>query len=231
MVEHDGPQEVRRRDRHRAVVPSRLRHRLPNRRAVTGAALVALSATGVLVAHRAAAEPPRTRYVVAVADVPAGHVLGAGDLGTMAVDLPAGIPAVPAEDARSLVGRVTRQAVDRHALVRPGDLLERGRFVQPGSVEVAVELPPARALRGTLATGDVVDVLATDPDSTGTRTVVTGARVTDVGADGRDGIGSSASVLVRLGLPSGDAAADVVDASIRSEISLVLPAPSEGARR
>src|SRR5690554_402033 len=186
---HDGnerPRAVRRRPgrRERRVVASaRWRHRLPNRRSVTGAALVAVAAAGVLVAHRAAVEPPRARYVVAVAEVPAGHVLRSSDLGTVAVDLPGGIPAVEAAEARSLVGRVARVRLERHALVRPGDLLARGRFLAPGSVEAALDLPPARALRGTLSAGDVVDVLATDPDSDGTRTVARGARVTDVGGD------------------------------------------------
>lgn len=232
-LEHDGaggPREVRRRGR-RAGAGSRWWQRLPSRRSVTGAALVALSAIGVLVAHRAAVEPPTTRYVVATADLPAGQVLRASDLGAVAMDLPGGIPAVPAEDARELVGRVTRTGIERHALVRPGDLLARDRLAEPGSVEVAVELQPARALRGTLTVGDRVDVLATDPDSTGTRTVAGGALVTAVGDDGGDGIGSSSTVLVRLGLPDRDVASAVVDASIRSELSLVLPAPVEEPTR
>ena len=74
-------------------------------------------------------------------------------------------------------------------------------------------------------------MLATDPDSTGTRTVAGGALVTAVGDDGRDGIGSSSTVLVRLGLPDRDVASAVVDASIRSELSLVLPAPVEEPTR
>jgi hypothetical protein len=105
-------------------------------------------------------------------------------------------------------------------------VFEAGRFSPDAGVEVAVELRPASALSGTVSVGDLVDVLATDRDGPGTRTVALSARVT--GVQGRDdrAIGAGGEVLVRLGLPDAATAASVVDASIRSELTLVLPAPT-----
>ena len=69
-------------------------------------------------------------------------------------------------------------------------------------------------------------MLSTDPDSTGTRRVADAARVTAVSSPDEGGIGADGSVRVRLGLPDGETATAVVDASIRSELSLILPAPT-----
>jgi len=226
----DGDGRVGRR-RSRRIPRAAVRHRLPNRRALTGAVLVAASAAGVLVAHRAAAEPPHERYVVVAKEVAAGQVLRPGDLGTLPMDLPAGVAAVSDARADELVGRVARTELAALSLVRPGDLLDPGRFVDPGSVEVALELPPARALQGTLRVGDRVDVLSTDPEGTGTSTIARWARVSGVADEERDAIGAGGTVLVRLGLADADQAAAVVDASVRSEVSLVLPAPTGETRR
>lgn len=216
--------------RHRSRTSDAPGLRLPTRRALGGAALIALAAGGVLVAHRTAGEAPSQRWVVAARSVPAGHVLRADDLGTVAVDLPGGIPAIPAQHADDLIGTVTLVRLEHLGLLRPDDTLAAGRFVEPGSVEVSVEIPPGRAMTGTLQVGDRVDVLATDREGTGTRTVVRGARVSAIpDDDGSERIGSSSTVQVRLGLPDSTTAASVVDASIRSEVSLVLPAP--GARQ
>jgi Flp pilus assembly protein CpaB len=184
-----------------------------------------VAATGVLLAHRSATEPPRQRFVVTTVAIPAGHRLASDDLGTMAIDLPEDVAAVSTQRAADLIGRTTRVPLEPLSLIRPGDVFEAGRFPTPRDVEVAVELRPARALSGAASTGDIVDVLATDPDSTGTRLVAAGARISGV-VDGRDGgIGSAGMIQVRLALGDGRAAAAVVDASVRSELTLVLPAP------
>ena len=111
-------------------------------------------------------------------------------------------------------------------LVRPGDLYQRGRFIQPGSVEVPVELDAARALPGALESGSRVDVLSTDPEAEGTVVLARRVRVVDVG-DGEDGtgIGPSDGVRLRLAVPDQDTATAVVDAAVRSQLTLVLPSP------
>ncbi len=115
-------------------------------------------------------------------------------------------------------------------LVRPGDLYQRGRFVQPGSVEVPVELDASRALTGALESGSRVDVLSTDPEAEGTVVLARRVRVVDAG-DGEDGtgagIGPSDGVRLRLAVPDQDTATAVVDAAVRSQLTLVLPSPDQ----
>lgn len=206
----------------------RLRRRLPTRRTLTGAALVTVAACGVLVAHRSASTPPTTRYVVATAALPAGHVIDAGDLGTVAMHLPSKVPAIAEHDADELIGRITRTPVGELALMRPSDLHDRERLVDPASVEVALELQPARALHGVLGPGDAVHVLSTDANGQGTAVVARSVLVTGIGGgDDRD-IGSSSTVRVRLGTSDLEQAASILDASVRSEVSLALPAPTGG---
>ena len=207
-------------------MPAALRRGLPTRRAVLGGILLTVAAAGVLVSHRAAATPPRDRFVVATTELAAGQRVTAGDLGTVAVDLPRGVVAVPADQAEGLIGRVARTSVEELALLRPGDLYEVGRFDATAAVEVAVDLTPARALLGSVRVGDLVDVLSTDPDASGTRQIATGARITAVTDPEEGGIGADGSVRVRLGLADHETATAVVDAAIRSELSLILPAPT-----
>ena len=203
---------------------------MPTTRAVVGAILIAVAGSGVLMAHRAASAPPASRYVVVTADLAAGSVVKASDLGTLAIDVPAGLNVVPARDVRRVVGRVTRTELTELDPLRSDDLFERGRFSSPGSVEVGVEVKPARALAGAVKAGDVVDVMSTDPDGAGTTTLTTGATVVSVSgrSDGAS-IGTSSTLSVRLALDDGTVAPDVVDAAVRAQITLVLPSPARSA--
>ena len=206
----------------------RLVRRLPTSRAVVGGLLVALAAAGVLVAHRGASRPPTSRYVVATHSIAAGQTLRADDLGTIAVDLPREVSAVPAADATDLVGRVAAASIEPMELLGPGDVMAPGRFTDPDAVEVALELPPARALDGIIRAGSRVDVLSTDPDGDTTTVLATSVRVTSARDDDeRDGIGSSGSVRVLLSVSGRTEATALVDATLRSDITLVLPRPSE----
>ena len=211
---------------------ARLAGRLPTGRAVVGGLLVTLAAAGVLVAHRSASQPPTTRYVVATRAVAAGATVGTDDLGTIAIELPGEISAVPSSEASDLIGRVAATALEPLELVRPGDVLSAGRFTDPESVEVSLELPPARALEGIIRTGSRVDVLVTDPDGDSTSVLATGVRVTSTGSEaegGGGGIGDSGSIRVLLSVSDSAQATALVDASLRSDITLVLPRPSGDA--
>ena len=211
---------------------ARLAGRLPTGRAVVGGLLVTLAAAGVLVAHRSASQPPTTRYVVATRAVAAGATVGTDDLGTIAIELPGEISAVPSSEASDLIGRVAATALEPLELVRPGDVLSAGRFTDPESVEVSLELPPARALEGIIRTGSRVDVLVTDPDGDSTSVLATGVRVTSTGSDtegGGGGIGDSGSIRVLLSVSDTAQATALVDASLRSDITLVLPRPNGDA--
>lgn len=200
---------------------------LPTGRAVVGGVLIASAAAGVLLAHRAADAPPQQRFVVATVDLPIGATIRASDLGTVAAELPDDLSVVPDAKAQELVGSVTRQPLRAMDLVRPSDLVDPGRFGTPDAVEVALDLAPARALAGTLRAGDHVHVLSTAPDGRGTTTIAQNALVAQVGSDdGVEAIGSSGQVRVRLSLPDAAAAQSVVDASVRAELTLVLPSPA-----
>lgn len=198
--------------------------RLPSGRAVLGAVLVATAAAAVLVAHRSASEPPTTRFVVLTQQVDAGHAVTADDLGTIAAEVPAGVSVVAEQDAEDLVGRVARTTLQPMDLLRATDLYDTGRFTTPGSTEVAVELGPAAALLDTVEVGDLVDVLSTDPDGEGTRTIAREVRVSAVQGGADDGgIGASGTVRVRLGVPDVATAEGLVDAAVRTELTLALP--------
>lgn len=202
--------------------------RLPSGRAALGATLVVLAAAGVLAAHRAAVRPTTTRFVVATREIPAGTRLRNDDLGTLPMDLPSGVPAVAADDAGSIVGTVTLHPLRPRELIRPGDVADSDRTPDAGSVEVPVEVDPARALGPSVNAGSRVDVLSTDPDGAGTAVIARDVLV--VAADRRsDAIGSSGGVRFRLAVPDATTATAVVDASVRSQLTLVLP--NAGASR
>lgn len=203
---------------------SSLAHRLPSLRAAVGASLVLAAAVGVLSAHASASRGPSTRYTVARSDLPAGHRISAADLGVVAVDLPAGAGSVPAARAQQLVGRTTAVSLRRLDLLRPADLLPRDGGSTDGVV-VPLDVEMARAPGASLRPGAVVTVLATDPDTAGTITVAPAATV--VGVDTTDeSLGTSTTRHVRLRVATPSAAAGLVDAAVRSTITLTVPAPS-----
>lgn len=191
-----------------------------------GAALVTAAGGGVVLAHRAAQLPPGTRYVVVTADVPAGAVLSSDELGTVAIDLPSAVDAVPEEDVASVVGRVAAHELRSSGLLREGDLLEADRFADPREVEVAVTLDSSRVPTGALAAGDLVVVLSTAPDGDGTRVLTEAARLVAVGGEeGSDGIGVAGGLQVRLAVADAETGAALVDAAVNEELTLMLPAP------
>lgn len=192
-----------------------------------GSALVLAAVVGVLIAHDAATRPPRSRFVVARADVPAGRVLRAADLGTVALALPPGAPALPADIARTLVGRRTSVALRRLDLVRRSDLAARPGTEVASGVVVPVEVERGRVPARALRTGTRLDVLATDPDTSGTVAAATGAEV--VGTDAGPDSPTDGPVRVRLRVPDASAAATLVDASVRATLTLVVPPASPGA--
>jgi Flp pilus assembly protein CpaB len=195
---------------------------------LVGIALVAAAAAMVLVAHRSANRPPRHRWLVAVAEVPVGTPLGRRHLGTAPIDLPRGVQAVAATDLDDVLGRVTARPLADGQLLTPDDLLAAGRFDGGEGIEVTVTLDERRWPRGGLDVGDRVDVLSTDPDGDGTRPLVSRARLValDDDGDGGSGLGGAGGTRVRLAVPDAAAATALVDAAVREELTVVLPAPT-----
>lgn len=196
---------------------------LPGGRAMLGAVLVVLAGAGVLAAHRAATAPATHRWTVVTRDVPAGTVLTSDDLGTVAAEMPTGSPAVPASRARSLIGGLTVAPLAEMSLVRPGDVRDPADAAAAGSVEVPVEIERSRDLGDSIHQGSLVDVLSTDPELDGTVVLARAVKVLDVGRSEGGGIGDGSTVRYRLALPDADSAVAVVDASVRSQLTLVVP--------
>jgi hypothetical protein len=201
---------------------------VPSSRAVIGGVLVVAAAAGVLATHRSAGSSSREPVLVAVDAIEAGTVLGPEHLGTVHMEVPEGVAVFTEDEVDDVLGRSTGRALDGLDLLRPSDLLGRDRLNRPGSVEVALDLPPAQALAGTLRTGDRVDVLATDPEAAGTSTIVRGAVATWVAPADAGSIGASGTAGVRLAVADHATAEALVDASLRGEVTLTLPAPRSG---
>ncbi len=163
--------------------------------------------------------------MVAVREVPAGSPLSAADLGTVTAEIPDDLNTIDKADADDLIGRTTRVALRPMDLVRDGDVFESGRFGPDATNELVLDLPPAAAMHGALEAGDRVTVLSTDPDSTGTSTVATGVLVTSVQGDDDDAIGVDGGIRVRVGVADVATAEAIVDAAVRTDVTLVLPAP------
>ena len=196
-------------------------------RVVVGVALVSAAAAMVLVAHRSADRPPRDRWLVTVAEVAEGTPLRREHLGSAAIELPRGVQAVPVADLPDVLGRVAGRPLAQGALLTSEDLLARGRFEGGTGIEVALTFDADRWPESGLELGDRLEVLSTDPQGTGTRSLVSGARLVAVerGDEGSD-LGASGGRLVRLAVPDLDAATALVDASVREELTVVVPAPS-----
>lgn len=196
-------------------------------RALVGAALVTAAAFGVVFAHRAAENPPETRYLVVTSPVAPGEVLRSEHLGSLAIELPDAVDAIDAQRSDEVLGRVASRALEPSELLTGAALVPRDRFVDPAEIEVAISVDPARTPVGQFRTGDRVTVLATGED--GTRELAVDARVTHLDDDERDsGIASPESLRLGLALVDIDAARSVVDAAINEELTIVLSAPGAG---
>jgi Flp pilus assembly protein CpaB len=180
--------------------------------------LAALLTAGAVAAglHSAVGPPPpAVALTTAARDLPAGTVLGSGDLRTVAVPP----EAVPAGVVDAAAGRTLA------APLRSGEPVTDVRLVgaslaaaHPGLTALPVRLPdPGSA--ALLKAGDRIDLVATDPQAGGSRVVAYDAVV--LAGPQRSDEGPSAPVtgaVVVLGVdPS--AVADVADAAARLFLS------------
>lgn len=195
-------------------LPRSLRRAVLRRRRLLAAALTAVAVAAGL--HAAAAPPPaRVPVLVAAHDLPAGVVLGADDL------QPAGFApgTVPAGLATGAVGRMLA------APLRRGEPVTDVRLVGPGLADgyagltaLPVRLPDA-GMVDLLRVGDLIDLLATDPQGSGAEVVAVGARVLAVPGPAAEGSGAPAGPglagrIVVLGVAD-DEVTRVADASVR----------------
>ena len=200
-------------------------------RIALGTALITAAAALVLVAHRAAQQPPSTRWLVVDTEVDAGAPLLDSDLSAALIDLPAGVDGVPVSELEDLRGRVAAHRLAPGQLLTQHDLLESDRFWDSAGIEVAVTVDEERAPLGGLKPGERVEVLSTDPEGEGTRTLLGGVRVIAVDNGAQEGIGASGGVQVLLAVTDDEAATALVDAAVREQLTLVVagPAPADRA--
>jgi hypothetical protein len=180
--------------------------RLPkiDARLVVGLLLVALSVLGGL--RLAAGSDQSVAVYAAAKDLPADHVLTAGDLRITRIDASSDVLGglVPAASGRPPVRRVLRFPVAEGGLVATatlGGLKAEGR-------EITVPIASDHALGGALQIGDRVDVLASFDKGTElakTLTVAAGARVVDVvHADGLFGQREGELTALTVSVPPDD---------------------------
>jgi Flp pilus assembly protein CpaB len=183
--------------------PVTRRRSLPGSRAVFGGLLVAASAVGLFAAYGASERHPADTYVVAARDVPGGEVFTAADLGTVAIDLPAGQRAVSFTDASVLVGNVTTVRLHR------GQLIQSSLVTRPTSTRalarISVPVEPGHAMNGIGLDGERVDVIVTytDGGTPRTDTVARGVQIVQV-LRGDRSLGTSGQLTVVLAVRPGD---------------------------
>ncbi|MGZ4426912.1 MAG: Flp pilus assembly protein CpaB [Nocardioidaceae bacterium] len=191
--------------------------------------LAALCAAGAVAAGLQATSvpPPATASVLTAArDLPAGAVLGAGDL-TWTAFAPGSVPAGVLHDEADAVGRTTA------APLRRGEPLTDVRLVTgsllrgyPGMVAAPVRIgdPGSVAL---LRVGDHVDVVAADPQGRNAATVVAAhAAVVAIPRERRDALasspgGTSGGGLVVLAVPE-TTAQDLAEHAVSTFLSVLI---------
>jgi Flp pilus assembly protein CpaB len=204
------------RDRLTAARRAVRRQVLARRRLLAGLLTAVAVAAGL---HTATAAPPaQVSVLVAAHDLPAGRVVGAGDV--RRVGFAPG--SVPAGLARSPAGRTLA------APLRAGEPLTDVRLVgpaltdgYPGLTAVPVRLPDA-GMAGLLRVGDRIDLVSADPQGKAAEVVASDVPVlalpdtpTEVGAAGLTGR------LVVVGADPGDVSR-IADASVRTFVTIAF---------
>jgi Flp pilus assembly protein CpaB len=175
-------------------------------------------------------QDPATEYVVAADDLPAGRVLGATDLDTVAIDLPAAQAGAAFRDPSSLVGTITL------APVAEGELLQASAIGAPtddGVPTVAMSLPAAAALGGDLRPGDRVDAYVTfgsELDAT-TQLVAASAVVVAVSSPRDDVVAEAGQVQVRLAVEDPTHRIALINAVNAGTVTLAAVTGADGAGR
>jgi Flp pilus assembly protein CpaB len=194
---------------------------LPSGRAVVGGFLVALAAIGVYAAYRGASSGPSHRFIVASRDIAPGSTLSTADLTLVAVDLPDGAAARAFGDTRALVGRIAVAPVTKGELVQASAVADRS--AADARFQVSLPLDRSRALDGTLAAGEKVDVIVTYTGTEAARTLVVARRaeVVRVSVPSRGGISGGGDLVVVLALPNEDEVLAVTHGAQAGKVTLV----------
>ncbi len=136
--------------------------RLPRRRRPGMIALaVALVGAGILASTAAySATNHRVPVLVAEANVPAGALIRASDVGTASVSVGAGVQVIPASQMSQVVGQVAGTTLHPGMLLTAAELATQ-RPPGPGQVLVPLPVRPSALPASGLQPGDQVLVVAT----------------------------------------------------------------------
>jgi hypothetical protein len=136
--------------------------RLPRRRRPGMIALaVALVGAGILGSTALySATSRRAPVLVAEANVPAGGLITASDVGTVSVSVGAGVQVIPASQMSQVVGQVAGTTLHPGMLLTASELATQ-RSPAPGQVLVPLPLRPSAVPASGLRPGDEVLIVAT----------------------------------------------------------------------
>ena len=182
------------------------RRSLPNGRALVGALLVTIAATGAFVFSTRGDSGPVDEYLVLLRDVEAGGSLSAADVAYEPMTLSSELAdmafsSTPGDTAAHLDGATALRFLNAGALLLSSDL--RGAAQVPGAEttethELTLPVPLERAPE-MLARGDRVTVLAHDPRNDATWTAVEDGIVLEYSTSD-DGFGSRSHGRLTLAL-------------------------------
>jgi Flp pilus assembly protein CpaB len=204
-----------------SVKPARAARRLARPVPLAGIALVLVALVGYWSVYSATTS--RTLVLVPTRNLPAGAVLGAGDIRT--AELAGDGTVMDSVVAERRAGRVVGRRLA--APVSAGVPLPRAALSAPARSASAFTLavPAVRAVGGSVQPGDRVTVLATFGAGSGaarTRVVARGLEVLASGSDGGSLERDGATIPVTVALPDPSGVSELALANDDATISLLL---------
>jgi Flp pilus assembly protein CpaB len=192
---------------------------------VLGGLLIAIAAVIVFSAVVAGARPRGRPYVVAAQPLPAGAVLGPGDLAMESMTLPGSTRRLAFGAEEDLIGRALAVSV------APGELVESPMLASRSSAAGLrpVSVPVATDSMAGLRAGTPVDLLAV-PQASGASApgavsiVLRGATLLSVGGPATSG----SSTVVTLGVRTLAEAESAVQAAESGTVVLIEAEPGDG---
>ena len=135
-----------------------VRRRVPE--LAVGVVLIGLGAIGALML--AGRQPPRAAVLVWANDMSRGEVVAPEDLAVASIESDTPVDVVDVAAAADVVGRTVAFGTNAGGFVS-GSLLEVGSTIPPDYAVVGLRLGAGRYPVSTLAIGDVVDLLTSEP--------------------------------------------------------------------
>jgi Flp pilus assembly protein CpaB len=209
------------------------RRPLPGSRPIVGGLLVTVAVVGTFAVYSSADSEPTDPVVVVRRPVAAGDRLGVDDVERTVAELPDGVAANTFDRVEAIEGAVALAPLAEGEIVQRSAVLPADPTNPSGDPVHEFSLPVQRdrALNGSLAPSELVDVLATygTGEAAYTTVVTRGARVLDV-ADTTGGLGSDGRVVVTLAMASADEVLAAAHASEVAVVTIVRATRADGAR-